>query len=90
MRGPVEDDLVAAGADVNPQGDLVAHRAAGQEQRGLVSEEVGNPFLEAARGRIQPALLIPHLRGGDRRPHAIRGTGLRVAVEVDGPQRSAA
>jgi hypothetical protein len=49
-----------------------------------MTEELGNPVLEAARCRVQPALLVPDLRRGYRRPHALGGTRLRVAVEVDG------
>ena len=37
VGGAVEDQLVAAGPGVQPEGDLVAHRAAGQEEARLVA-----------------------------------------------------
>src|SRR6201995_2123507 len=83
MRGPIGDQLVAAGADVEQPRDLVAHRAARQKHRRLLAEELCNPLFERARGRVLAALLVSDLGRGDRGAHPGRGPFLRVAVEVD-------
>ena len=43
MRGPVEQQLVPARARVQPQRDLVAHRPAWQEHRGLEAQAAPPP-----------------------------------------------
>ena len=83
MRGPIRDQLIAAGADVEQQRDLVAHRAARQKHGRLLAQELGDPSLERTRGRVLAALLVSHLGRGDRGAHALGGARLRVAVEVD-------
>ena len=72
------------------QRDLVAHRPARQEHRGLEGRAAPPRGPAARRRRIQPPLLVADLRRRDRRPHALRGPGLRVAVEVDRRHRGAA
>src|SRR5436190_8008254 len=74
---------LAAGADVQANRDLVAHRAARQEDRRLVTQERGHPLLERLGRRVRAALLVAHLGLGDGRAHARRGARLRVGVEVD-------
>ena len=83
VRPAVKQQLVAAGADVQPEADPVAHRAAREEQARLVPEQLGHPILEAVDGRVLPLLLVTHLRAGDGLAHAVGGACLRVAVEVD-------
>ncbi len=83
MRGAVEDQLVAAGADVQPQGDLVAHRPARQEDGRLLAEQRCDAALERGRRRVLRALLVAHLRARHRRAHRGGGLRLRVAVQVD-------
>jgi len=59
MGASIEDQLVAARAHVEPQRNLVAHRPAGQKQRRLVPEQLGNAFLQVPGRGIEPALLVP-------------------------------
>ena len=40
------EDLIAAGADVDADRDLVAHRPGGQKHGGLLTEERGDPLLQ--------------------------------------------
>src|SRR3954468_11428547 len=78
-----DEHPLPAGTDVQANGDLVAHRAAGQEDGGLVAEQRSHPLLERARGGVRAALLVAHLGLGDGRAHARRRARLRVGVEVD-------
>ena len=73
MRLTAHEDLLAAGADVDPDRDLVAHRSRGQKHRGLLAEERGDPLLQLRGRRILTLLLVPDLRGGDRRAHPSLG-----------------
>ena len=45
MRARGEDDLVALAA-VHARGDLVAHRAGRQVDRGLLAQKLGDPFAQ--------------------------------------------
>jgi hypothetical protein len=83
MRGAVEDHLVAAGAEVEPEADRVAHRARRQEERRLFSEQGRHPLLKVVHGGIVEALLVAHLGARDRLAHRGGRPGLGVAVEVD-------
>ena len=87
VRRAVQDQLVAARPRVQPERDLVAHRAARQEQRGLLPEQLGHALLEAVGRRVGEPLLVGHLRRRDRLPHRLGGLRLRVAVEVDHGRR---
>ena len=60
VRRAVEDQLVAAGPHVQAQGDLVAHRAARQKHRRLVSEQARHALLQPAR-----VTLVAWVRSGD-------------------------
>ena len=83
VRGAVQHQLVAPGPGVQSEGDLVAHRPAGEKQARLVTQELGHPLLEPRGGGVGEALLVAHVGGGDRAAHALGGAGLGVAVEVD-------
>src|SRR5207248_8904309 len=63
--------------------DLVAHGAGGEEQGRFAPQQLGHAVLKAVDGRVEPALLVAHLRLGHRPPHALAGARLRVAPEVD-------
>ena len=73
VRGAVEDQLVAAGPGVQAQGDLVAHRPAGQEHGRLVAEQLGHALLEPAGGGVLAALLVADVGAGDRTAHPVAG-----------------
>src|SRR3954451_11697593 len=83
MRAAVEVDLVAAGPDVDPEADRVAHRARGHEHRGLEAEELRHPLTQRVDGRVAEMLLVADLRLRHRPAHLRRRPGLRVGVEVD-------
>jgi hypothetical protein len=68
---------------VEPDRDLVAHRPGREEERRLVAEQLGDALLEPRGGRVGEALLVSDLGLGDRAPHALGRTRLRVAEEVD-------
>ncbi len=68
--GVLVRDEDVAGAGVQLERDLVRHRRRRHEQRGLVTEESRDPLLQLGDGRVLAALLVAHLRGGDRRAHA--------------------
>ena len=78
-----DEHPLAAGADVQADGDLVAHRPAGQEERRLVAQQRRDALLEGARRRVRAALLVADLGRGDGGAHGRRGARLRVGVEVD-------
>jgi hypothetical protein len=82
VGGTVEQQRIAARADVQAQRDLVAHRPAGQKHGVLVTKQLGDPPLQLPRGRVQPALLVTHLGRRDRGPHLRGGPSLGVAVKV--------
>src|SRR6266511_6354445 len=83
MRGAVEVELIAAGPDVQADGDLVAHRPRGKEQRRVLAEKLGHPLLQRVDGRVEPALLVADLRLRHRPAHGLGGPGLGVGVQVD-------
>ena len=87
MRDAVQVGLVAAGADVQPEADRVAHRARGQEDRGLEAEQLGHALAQAVDGRVAEVLLVAHLGLGHRPAHLRRRPGLGVGVEVDAHRR---
>jgi len=72
MRGPIEDHLVPTGADMQPDPDLIAHRAAREEHRGLVSEQLGDALLERSGRRVAPALLVADLGRPERFVNMLR------------------
>ena len=78
MRRLVQDDLVARAA-VHREGDLVAHRPARQEERGLLAQQSGDHVLQAIDRRVFPLLLVAHLRLGHGLAHG--GVG-RVTVSL--------
>ena len=83
MRVATQQQLVAAGPDVQPDGDLVAHRPAGEEHRRLVAEQLGDARLEREHRRVLAALLVADLRLGHRAAHGRRRLRLGVGPEVD-------
>ena len=82
VREPVGDEDVAR-TRVELQGDLVRHRRRGKEERGLLAEELGGPFLQPRDRRVLAPLLVPHVGCRDRRAHAVRRPRRRVRAQVD-------
>jgi hypothetical protein len=82
VSGFVQQDLVPRPA-VHGEGDLIAHRARGEEERRLLSQEVGHHLLQLVDGRILPLLFVPHLRLAHRPAHGCGRAGDRVGVEID-------
>ena len=82
MRGAIEQDLVA-GAGVDLDRDLVAHRPRREIQRRLHPEQAGDHLLEEVDRRVLPALLVPDLGGAHVRAHLRGRSGLGIAVQVN-------
>jgi hypothetical protein len=82
MAELLEQDLVP-GAAVDRECNLVAHRARRQKQCRLFAEELGHGFLEQIDGGIFPKLLVPDFRFTHEPAHGCRGTGDRVAEQID-------
>ena len=82
MRRGREDDLVALAA-VHARGDLVAHGARRQIDRGLLAQKIGDPLAQAVDRGVEHRLLVADLGLGDRAAHAGRGLGPGIAVEID-------
>ena len=82
VGGAVGDHLVAQPA-MNADGDLVGHGAARQEDRVLLAQKLADALAQAVDGGVFHLLLVADLGVGHGLPHAGRGLGLGVAVEVD-------
>lgn len=80
---PVQVHLVAQRPDVEPHGDLVAHRAGGQEDSRLLAEQLGDFVAERVDGRVEAALLVADLGVRHRLAHRRAGPGLGVGIEID-------
>jgi hypothetical protein len=68
---------------VDADAQLVAHRAGGDEQGGLLAEEGGRFFLEPIDRGVFAVDVVADLGRGHGGAHAGRGAGERVAAEVD-------
>lgn len=78
----VADDFVARlglGAD----GEQVGHRAAGDEQGGLLAEHGRDAFLEGADGRVVAECVIAERGVVHGLTHGGRGAGDRVRTQID-------
>ena len=82
MCGLVQNDLVSRSA-VHRERDLVAHRAAREEEARFLSEQLRHHLLQSVDGRVFALLLVAHLRGDHGLSHRGRRAGDGVAVEVD-------
>ena len=82
MGGAPEEDLVAARAHVHANGDLVAHRPAGQEDRGLLAQQQGDRLLEGEDRRVVAQLLVADLGRGHGGAHGVGRARLGVGEEV--------
>ena len=89
-RGLVQDD-VAVGAgdhllaalDVGHLGHEVAHRARGDEQAGLLAEQLRGALLERDHGRVVAEDVVADLGLGHGPAHLGRGLGDGVGAQVD-------
>ena len=77
VRRRAAQELVA-GLRVHADGDLVGHRAGGDEDRGLLAQELGGPFLEGLDRRVVAEDVVADLRLGHRPTHAGRRPRDRV------------
>ena len=82
VRRPVGDDLVARPA-VHEDGDLVAHRAGGQEHRGLLAQQGRDGLAQLIDGWVLAALFVADRRRRHDTAHGRRRLRLRIAVEID-------
>src|SRR5215218_8949956 len=86
----VVDEDFCARRRVHVDGGLVRHRAGGKEQRGGLSQQLGDALFEATRRRVTIQVIVTDVGGRDGRAH--RGTGPRdgIAAEVDRHGRNVA
>ena len=82
VRSAIRDDLVA-GAAMNQECNLVAHRAGGQEDGGLLAQKRRHFFAERVYARVLVALFVAYRRFGHRAAHFRAGPGLGIAVKID-------
>ena len=80
----VADDHLVAGLGMGAQRDLVRHRAARHEQRGLEAEQLGDALLEPTDRRILAVDVVADLGIGHRVPHRGSTDGDGIASKVDG------
>ena len=80
-------DRLLAAPEVGELRDEVAHRAAGDEQPGLLAEELGGAFLEGDDGRVVAEDVVADLGLGHGVAHGVGGPRDRVAAQVDGSFR---
>ena len=73
---------VSLPADVQPQTDLVGHRAGRDVQRRLGPGQLGRSILQAVHGRIVAVPGVAHLGGGHRGPHRVRRGRDRVGAQI--------
>ena len=78
MGEAVQVHLVAQRPDVEAHGDLVAHRPGGQEDCGLLAEQLGDFLAEGDDRRVEAALFVADLGVGHRPAHLLARLGLRV------------
>ncbi|OEI67412.1 hypothetical protein Cus16_3012 [Curtobacterium sp. ER1/6] len=72
-----------AGGDVQPQPELVRHRAGGGEEPGLVPEQVRDLSLEGVRLRVLAEDVVADLGLGHRPAHRRGRAGDGVGAQVD-------
>ena len=77
------DDHLAAGARLEVDGELVAHRAGGDEERGRELEHRGGQLLEPADGRVLAVDVVADLGLGHGTAHGRGRAGHGVGAQVD-------
>ena len=82
VAGRLPDHLVT-GPAMDPDGNLVAHRARRKEHGCFLAEQRRHPFAEGIDARVGEGLFVAHRRFSHRLAHFRRRQGLCVAVEVD-------
>ncbi len=68
---------------MNPDGDLIGHRAAGHENGSVFTKDLGRQLLEFVDGRVDVDDIIPQLCIGDGFHHAGSWACDSVASEVN-------
>ncbi len=82
VRGALAEQLVTRRA-VDPHADLVGHGAGGNEQRGLLAQDRGDPLFEGPDRRVLAIDIVPDLGLGHGPTHRRGGPGHRVGPQVD-------
>jgi hypothetical protein len=73
------EELVARLA-MDAQAELIAHRAAGNVERGFLAEHRGDARLQTADGRVFSKHVVANVRRGHRGAHRGRRSGDRIAA----------
>ena len=82
VRGGAGDGLVTAGK-MGQERDEVAHRAAGDEQAGLLAEELRGACLQGVDRGIVAEDVVADLGGRHRAAHRVGRMGHRIGAKVD-------
>ncbi len=82
MRALAGDDL-AASWNLGHEADQVAHRAAGNEQAGLLAGQLCGALFKCNDSRIVPEDVIANFGVSHGAPHLWRGVGDGVGTQVD-------
>ena len=77
------DDDVVPRPGQRAKRDLIGHRSRRQPERGFLSEQGRDLFLQQVDGGILAVLIVADRRGGDGGAHLLRGTGDGVRTQVD-------
>ena len=81
-HGHAGERVPGPGVDVHRE--LVAARAAGHEETGLLAQQRGDPRFKGVDAGIVAVAVVPNLRGGHGGAHGLGGLGHGVAAEIDG------
>jgi hypothetical protein len=82
MRTFAAHDFVPA-ARARQDGELVAHGARGDEERGFLAEQAGDGFLQLAHGGVFAVHVVAHLGARHRIAHGLGGARHGVRTKVD-------
>jgi hypothetical protein len=82
VRALLRQQLAAAHAEYL-QRDLIRHGRRGDEERGLLAEQLRRPPLELVDRRILAPLLVAELGGRDRSEHPGRRLRGRIGAKID-------
>lgn len=81
--GHLTGDVFVSATAVGQQSAQVALCPRGDEQRGLESEEPGDPLLERVDGGVITEDVVPHLGLGHGPAHGLAGPSDGVAAQID-------
>jgi hypothetical protein len=73
--GAFTDDHLLTPPAMELQGNLVRHGPRRHEERRLLADQLGRPFLEPSDGGVLPEDVVSHLGLGHGTTHGLGGSG---------------